>query len=79
LPFTFSKNCPTLKIPNHSGKPGWANPDRFRTSLWNVQTDPLQTHPVEDAAVEKKMIDHLTRLMQECDAPAEQWDRLGLA
>jgi hypothetical protein len=44
-----------------------------------VQSDPQQTQPLQDPAVEGQMIDHLVRLMRECDAPVEQYERLGLA
>ena len=77
-PFGFTKGCPTLKLPNHTGARGWEHPERFRTRLWNVENDPQQLHPIEDATAEKKMLEHLIRLMKECDAPAEQYERLGL-
>ena len=67
-----------MKFSNRAGTWGWEHPERFCTRLWDVENDPQQTRPVEDAAVEKKMIEHLSRLMKECDAPAEQWERLGL-
>ena len=44
----------------------------------DVESDPRQTKPIQDAAVEKRMIEHLIRLMKECDAPKEQFERLGL-
>jgi hypothetical protein len=78
-PFEFTKGCPTLKLPNHMGARGWEHPERFRTRLWDVENDPQQTQPLEDAAVEKRMVEHLVRLMKECESPMEQYERLGLS
>lgn len=75
-PFSFTKGCPTMKVPYRGwpGRRGRAN----ETLLWDLQSDPQQMEPLQDAAVEQRMIDHLVRLMQECDAPPEQYERLGL-
>jgi arylsulfatase A-like enzyme len=70
LPFT--QGCPVLKIPAR------AHVFEFTTRLFDLQTDPAQQHPIEDPSVEARMIDHLLRLMQQNDAPAEQFERLGL-
>jgi chorismate mutase len=43
-----------------------------------VQTDPGQGTPIQDAAIEATMVEHLLRLMKENDAPPEQFTRLGL-
>ena len=80
-PFPFTKNCPVLKIPAGSGS--GANSPNGDTLLWDVQTDPAQNAPMQNAdieqqIIEQQMIKHLTRLMRECDAPAEQYERLGL-
>jgi len=75
-PFSFTRGIPTMKIPTgawHAGKR-----DVFQTRLWDVENDPEQTVPVEDPAAEAAMIDHMLRLMRECDAPQEQYTRLGL-
>ena len=74
-PFSFTKDCPTLKTPARS----WGVCDDVRrTWLWDVQNDPAQSCPISDAAVEKQMVDHMVRLMRECDSPPEQFIRLGL-
>ncbi len=72
-PFSFTKGCRTMKIPA-----GGAAPDQFPTMLFDLQADPKQERPLDDAAVEAMMIDHLVRLMKENDAPVEQYERLGL-
>lgn len=73
-PFSFTKGCPVMKIPARTPR----NPFPFGTMLFDLQEDPGQTEPIQDPAVEERMIQHLVRLMQENDAPAEQFARLGL-
>jgi arylsulfatase A-like enzyme len=76
-PFSFTKGCPTMQIPTK----GWgtvAQSGIEQTWLWDVQNDPKQSTPLHDPEIEAQMIRHLVRLMQECDAPAEQYVRLGL-
>jgi arylsulfatase A-like enzyme len=76
-PFTFTKGCQTMKIgtKKHWGK----HPDLGRHLLYDIETDPQQENPLQDEAVERCMLAHLDRLMRECDAPSEQWERLGLS
>ncbi|MGE5531938.1 MAG: sulfatase, partial [Bacteroidota bacterium] len=73
-PFEHTKGCRTMKIEGRS----WGGTKEFRTELFDTKTDPDQLTPIENPEVEKKMIGHLDRLMRENDAPAEQWERLGL-
>lgn len=72
-PFSFTKGCPTLRVPGQS----WFNKP-METLLFDLEADPGQQHPLQDEAIEKSMIAHLDRLLRECDAPCEQWERLGL-
>ncbi|MMZ67390.1 hypothetical protein D1872_299710 [compost metagenome] len=51
---------------------------QFGSLLFDLETDPRQEHPIEDAQLEAKMVALLIRLMQENDAPIEQYERLGL-
>jgi len=77
-PFGFTKGCRTMKIRGHK----WGmdeHPDRSRTLLYDVGADPRQERAITDPAVERRMIGHLDRLMRECEAPPEQWERLGLS
>lgn len=73
-PFRFTKGCRTNKIKARA----WAVPDTFATLLFDLETDPQQEHPITDEAVERRMIEHLMALMEANDAPAEQYERLGL-
>jgi len=74
-PFTFTKGCQTMRLEGYC----WADPVPFGTLLFDLESDPYQKQPIEDAEIEATMIQHLVRLMQENDAPAEQYERLGLA
>jgi len=77
-PFSFTKGCRTMKIP---GRRNWMtqfNHYQFGTQLFDLQTDPAQQHPLCNAALEAEMIAHMMRLMQENDAPMEQFKRLGI-
>ncbi len=71
-PFTFTKSCPTMKIPAGGKK------HTFQTMLFDLASDPKQEHPIDDPAVEAVMTEHLVRLMEANDAPVEQYERLGL-
>ena len=73
-PFSFTKNCRTMKISGNA----WVNAHKFGTLLFDIQSDPAQGTPIRDEAVERRMIDHLVRLMKANDAPVEQFERLGL-
>lgn len=75
--FSFMKGCRVMKIPAR----GWRtmNPFDFGTLLYDVADDPQQLQLLDDPAVEQQMVDHLLRLMRENDAPAEQYERLGLS
>lgn len=74
-PFSFTKGCRTMKI---AGEAWVKGKSFFENYLWDVATDPKQQKPLQDAKVEKRMTEHLMQLMKECDAPAEQFERLGL-
>ena len=74
---SFTKGCQTLRIAVPTGT-SWYSPDVGRTLLYDLQADPQQQHPINNPAVEKRMIEHLVALMRQGDAPAEQFERLGL-
>jgi arylsulfatase A-like enzyme len=76
-PFSFTKGCPTMKIPARGGMMRDLKMV-METQLWDVQSDPQQTAPMSDSNVKAQMTAHLTRLLGECDAPSEQYERLGL-
>jgi arylsulfatase A-like enzyme len=75
--FKFTKNCKTLKT-NACGQGGWAGAHGFGTLLYDIEADYEQKESLKDPAMEKIMIGHLLREMKKNDAPAEQFERLGL-
>ncbi|MDL2228891.1 extracellular solute-binding protein [Treponema sp. OttesenSCG-928-L16] len=77
-PFSFTKGCGVLKIPSY-GIPelNFSSYD-FGTMLFDLENDPGQEHPIQDAALEERMAGLLMELMEENDAPDEQYIRLGL-
>ncbi|MFC9561700.1 sulfatase [Agromyces sp. NPDC056965] len=73
-PLPFTKGMPVLRVPGYA----YADPHAFGTMLFDLSTDPGQEHPLRDAEIELRMARLMTRLMRESDAPAEQFERLGL-
>ena len=77
-PFVFTKNCPVMKIP---GRASHVAPTAHAMGnlLYDLQSDPAQENPLADPAQEQRMIGLLVGLMQSTEAPAEQYERLGLS
>ena len=73
-PFSFTKGCRLMQLPARL----WVDAHPYGTLLFDVDADPGQVNPIEDADVEQMMIDHLVRLMKDHDSPPEQFERLGL-
>jgi hypothetical protein len=83
-PFSFTKECPLMKIDAASTwqKKIQGDVDRssyaFGNLLFDLKKDPAQVKPIEDSEIEGRMIRRLLKGMHENDAPKEQYDRLGL-
>ncbi len=76
--FSFTKGAKVLKMP---WRGNWMDRKEYgvlETSLYDLENDPQQSQPIEDEAIERQMREHAVRLMQEADAPPEQYERLGL-
>ena len=74
-PFSFTKDCQTMQIAAGLS-PLWI--PFFETLLFDLESDPGQLNPIQDAAVEGQMTEKLVDLMRANDAPPEQYERLGL-
>lgn len=74
-PLSFTKACQVMKLQANYR----INAHQFGTMLWDVAEDPQQQTPLDDADVEERMIALMTQLMVESDAPAEQFERVGLS
>ena len=72
--FSFSKGCPLLKV---RGKTRGGQ-HAYGSKLYDLQADPGQTAPLEDAQLEAQLEGQMAQLMRQCEAPAEQFARLGM-
>ena len=68
-PFSFTKGLRTIRIDavGYSGINSW----HYGTLLWDLETDPHQTAPILDDAIELQMAELLVELLRENDAPPE--------
>jgi len=73
-PFRFTKGVPVLALPGVS----YSDPYAFGTMLFDLDADPLQLEPVIDDTVELRLATLMRDLMVENDAPASQFERMGL-
>lgn len=73
-PFSFTKAMPVLKIAGSTA----VDAHSFGTLLFDLESDPHQEHPLQDAALEERMIGLLVAAMQANEAPPEQYIRLGV-
>lgn len=73
--FAFTKGLRTMRI---GGGYGLLNPWLYGTLLFDLATDPGQDDPIADDEVELRLLRLLARLMHETDAPASQFERLGI-
>jgi arylsulfatase A-like enzyme len=74
-PFSFTKGCKTMKIPvDYTYNASY----KYGSILFDLENDPMQEHPITDSEIERRMIQLLVQLMNESDAPIEQYERLGL-
>jgi arylsulfatase A-like enzyme len=73
-PFSFTKDVPVLRTRAVT----MGSPYVHGTLLFDMVADPHQQHPLRDESVELRMAQLLVDEMRANDAPAEQFDRLGL-
>ncbi|MBO1420133.1 sulfatase [Streptomyces sp. FH025] len=73
-PFGFTKGVPVLKVPGFA----IANPYAFGTLLFDLEQDPGQLRSLVDDELELRMATLLTEQLRLAEAPAEQFQRLGL-
>lgn len=82
-PFRFTKGCRMLKIPR-AGQPVIQLPAirinlyKYGTLLYDLEKDPHQRNPMQDAELERHFSEIMVRMMKENDAPEEQYVRMGL-
>ena len=80
-PFDFTKNMPLLKLELKGRTEYGTTPTPAPGAehlLFDKQKDPSQNAAFRDEAIEARLCEQMTALMQACDAPAEQYERVGL-
>jgi len=77
-PFPFTKGAPVMRIEALQPDNPDLVPSNLGTALYDLAADPHQETPIQDAAIEARMLAHLVALMRANHAPAEQFERLGL-
>jgi arylsulfatase A-like enzyme len=75
-PLSFTKGIRPLRLTVQAG--GEKEKVDPGHELYDLANDPRQEHLLEDRAIEKRMVELLVAEMKRCDAPAEQFARLGL-
>ncbi len=73
-PFGFSKGCRLLRTQGHTR----TKQHEYGTLLFDLEQDPRQEAPLDDAALEQRMQGLLRAQLAACEAPPEQYERLGL-
>ncbi|HTL51208.1 MAG TPA: sulfatase, partial [Planctomycetota bacterium] len=76
--FSFTKGCPVMKIKPGKSIGNRAKAFEFGTLLFDLKNDPQELNPLHDPALEARMTGLMVELMKASDAPAEQYERLGL-
>jgi arylsulfatase A-like enzyme len=84
--FGFTKGGSVLRITVPDAEPGMVLENSSRvyshshtdTLLFDLSNDPKQQQPSSSAELESRMIEELTNMMRQSEAPAEQFTRLGL-
>jgi arylsulfatase A-like enzyme len=73
-PFGFTKGLRTMSVQTSS----FMNPWTHGTLLFDLENDPQQKNPLRDDETELRMLRLLVTLMHASEAPASQFERLGL-
>ena len=73
-PFSFTKDVKVMRIP--AGPAG--SPSAYGTRLYDLVNDPDQRNPLSDPDLELRMVELLLAALRDSDAPADQYQRLGL-
>jgi len=74
-PFSFTKGCPLLRT--RDAKPPAPQHD-YGNLLFDQETDPWQSAPLQDEKTEQRLLESMRELMRTCEAPEEQYERMGL-
>ena len=75
--FSFTKGMPVMQMKAWA-QHGGGSCHEFGTMLFDLESDPGQQNPIDDPGKEAEIIQRMIKLMQENDAPKEQYERLGI-
>jgi len=80
-PLSFSKNCKLVKIPviSRLANATFCNSFQYGHLLWDLRKDPEQLTSLDAPQKEAEFINAIIREMKACDAPKEQFVRLGIS
>jgi len=73
--FSFTRGMPVLRFQRHGRK----RPITADHMLFNVEADPGQADRLDDDTTEARLCARMAELMRDCEAPAAQFDRMGVA
>lgn len=73
-PMAHTMGCPLLKIPSRD----IYHVAKFGNLLFDRKNDVTQEYPLNAPEIEQRLCRKMVRLMRACDAPPEQFERLGL-
>ncbi|PNV62478.1 sulfatase [Clostridium sp. chh4-2] len=76
--FGFTKGMPVMKInAAEDGSGDISMKNTLVTALYDLEADPKQQNPIADEKIEHMMEKQMVKMMQENEAPPEQYIRLG--
>ncbi len=73
-PFTFTKGLKTMRLKSSAVN----RQHTYPTMLFDVQKDKKEEHPLQDEKIETRMKALMKKLMEQNDAPKEQFERMDL-
>ncbi|MCC7146816.1 MAG: sulfatase [Phycisphaeraceae bacterium] len=76
--FSFAKGSRLMKIPQRNPALVRQRGESLATRLFDLQVDPQQRQAIANPQVEARMIELMASVMKGCEAPAEQYERLGI-
>ncbi|MFS2214106.1 sulfatase [Telluria sp. Tellsp104] len=82
-PFSFTKGVPVLKVASTPLSPVYHRQGAgiqidTESRLFDLQSDPRQLKRINDRTVEERLVDEMTRIMDETDCPKELYERFDL-
>ncbi|MEE2657875.1 MAG: sulfatase-like hydrolase/transferase [Candidatus Latescibacterota bacterium] len=78
-PFSFTEGMHPLRIPAKGNISQPVGTNDAGDLLYDLQADPEQTSPIDNETVRDRLASRMTELMLDCDAPPDQFERMGLS